>query len=35
VQPLCGPTEMQFLGNGDKVGQLPEFHAVDSRADKE
>jgi hypothetical protein len=23
VKPLCGPTEMQFLGNGDEVGQLP------------
>jgi hypothetical protein len=34
VKPLCGPTEMQFLGNGDEVGQLPEFHAVDSTADK-
>ena len=29
VKPLCRPTEMQFLGNGDEVGQLPEFHAVD------
>ena len=33
VKPLCGPTEMQFLGNGDEVGQLPEFHAVDGTAD--
>jgi len=33
VKPLGGPTEMQFLGNGDEVGQLPEFHAVDARAD--
>ena len=32
VKPLCGPTEMQFLGNGDEVGQLSEFHAVDGRA---
>src|SRR6202011_3983046 len=30
VKPLRGPTEMQLLGNGDEVGQLPEFHAVDS-----
>ena len=33
VQPLCGSTEMQFLGNGDEVGQLPEFHAPDGSAD--
>jgi hypothetical protein len=32
MKPLCGPTEMQFLGNGDEVGQLSEFHAVDGRA---
>ena len=32
VKPLCGPTEMQFLGNGDEVGHLPEFHAVDGTA---
>jgi hypothetical protein len=32
VKPLRGPTEMQFLGNGDEVGQLPELHAVDGRA---
>lgn len=32
VKPLCGPTEMQFLGDGDEVGQLPEFHAVDGTA---
>ena len=32
VKALCRPTEMQFLGNGDKVGQLPEFHGVDSTA---
>jgi hypothetical protein len=24
---------VQFLGNGDEVGQLPELHAVDGRAD--
>src|ERR1700730_16357647 len=30
VKPLCGATEMQLLGNGDEVGQLPELHAVDS-----
>ena len=30
VKPLRGPTEMQFLGDGDEVGQLPEFHAVDA-----
>ena len=29
VKPLCSPTEMEFLGNGDEVGQLPEFHAID------
>jgi hypothetical protein len=28
----CRPTEMQFLGNGDEVGQLPEFHAVGGTA---
>ena len=33
VKPLCGPTEMQFLGNGDEVRQLPKFHPVDSTAD--
>ena len=33
VKPLCGPTEMQFLGNGDEVGQLPQFHPVDDIAD--
>ena len=33
VKPLRGPTEMQFLGNGDEVGQLSELHAVDGRAD--
>ena len=32
VKPLCGPTEMQFLGDGDEVGQLPELHTVDGRA---
>jgi hypothetical protein len=32
VKPLCGPTEMQFLGDGDEVGQLSELHAVDGRA---
>jgi hypothetical protein len=26
VEPLCGATEMQFLGDGDKVAQLPKFH---------
>ena len=25
VKPLCGPTEMQFLGNSYEVGQLPKF----------
>ncbi len=29
VEPLCSPTEMQLLGNGDEVGQLPKFHAID------
>jgi hypothetical protein len=29
VKPLCGSPEMQFLGNGNEVGQLPEFHAVE------
>jgi hypothetical protein len=33
VQPFCGSTEVQFLGNGDEVGQLPELHMVDGRAD--
>jgi hypothetical protein len=33
VDPLGGPPEMQFLGNGDEVGQLPEFHAPDGSAD--
>lgn len=33
VKPFCSPTEMQLLGNGDEVGQLPELHAVDRRAD--
>ena len=33
VKPLCGSTEVQFLGNGDEVGQLPEFHAADGTAD--
>ena len=32
MKPLCGPTEMQLLGNGDEVPQLPEFHAVDGTA---
>ena len=32
VKPLCSPTEMQFLGNGDEVSQLPEFHAIDGTA---
>ena len=32
VKPLCGPTEVQFLGDGDEVGQLSELHAVDGRA---
>jgi hypothetical protein len=27
VKPLRGPTEMQFLGNRDKVAQLSESHA--------
>jgi hypothetical protein len=33
VKPLGGPSEMQLLGNGDEVGQLPELHAVDRTAD--
>ena len=33
VQPLGGPTEMQFLGHGDEVGQLPQFHPADGTAD--
>ena len=33
VKTRRGPTEMQLLGNGDEVGQLPEFHAVDGTAD--
>ena len=32
VKPLCGPTEMQFLGDRDEVGQLSELHTVDGRA---
>jgi catechol 2,3-dioxygenase-like lactoylglutathione lyase family enzyme len=32
VKPLCGPPEMQFFGNGDEVGQLSKFHAIDRRA---
>ena len=32
MKPLCGSTEMQLLGNGDEVGQLPEFHPVDGTA---
>jgi hypothetical protein len=32
VKALCGPTEMQLLGNGDEIGQLPEFHAADGTA---
>jgi hypothetical protein len=26
VKSLCGSTEMQFLGHGDEIRQLPEFH---------
>ena len=33
VKALGGATEMQFLGDGDEVGQLPHFHAVDRTAD--
>ncbi len=32
MKSLCGSTEMQFLGNGDEIGQLPEFHAADGTA---
>jgi hypothetical protein len=32
VKPLCSSPEMQFLGDGDEVGQLPEFHWVDRTA---
>ena len=32
VKPLGGPTEMQFLGNCDEVGQLPELHMADGTA---
>jgi hypothetical protein len=32
MKPFCCPTEMQLLGNGDEVRQLPEFHAVDGTA---
>ncbi|BAS12362.1 hypothetical protein AHiyo8_06650 [Arthrobacter sp. Hiyo8] len=28
VEPLCGSTEMQLLGDSDKVGELPEFHGL-------
>ena len=26
VKPLCRPSEMQLLGDGDEVGELPELH---------
>jgi hypothetical protein len=29
VKPTRGPTEMQFLGNGDEVAQLSKLHAID------
>jgi hypothetical protein len=32
VKPLCGPTEMQFLGHGHEVGQLSELHMADGTA---
>jgi len=32
MKPLGGPTEMQFLRNGDEVRELPEFHVVDGTA---
>jgi hypothetical protein len=32
MKPLSRPTEMQFLGDGNEVGELPEFHAVDATA---
>jgi hypothetical protein len=28
VQPLCGTAEVQFLGDGDEVAQLPQLHPV-------
>lgn len=33
VKPFSSSAEMQFLGNGDEVGQLPEFHMVDGTSD--
>ncbi len=33
VKPLCRPTEVQLLSDSDEVGQLPELHPVDRRAD--
>jgi hypothetical protein len=33
VKAFRRPTEMKFLGNGDEVGQLPEFHPGDGTAD--
>ena len=32
VQSLCGPTEMQLLGDGYEVGELPELHVIDANA---
>ena len=32
VEPLCGSPEVQFLGDGDEVGQLPELHPIDATA---
>jgi hypothetical protein len=33
VEPLRGPTEMQFLGNRNEVAQLSEFQGIDRTAD--
>jgi hypothetical protein len=35
VKPSCCATEMQFLGNGHEISELPEFHALDGIADVE
>ena len=32
MKPLSRPTEMQLLGDGYEVGQLPELHAIDGKA---
>jgi hypothetical protein len=34
VKAHCGPTKVEFLGNGDEVGQLPELHGADGTPDQ-